>query len=278
MVSSGPMQFTDFGGQGPSLHFAHANAYPPGSYRRMLEILAGSHRIKCIHWLPLVQPDHHPHFRNWHELIPDLVKFIESELDPPVLAAGHSMGATLTMMTAVRRPDLFRALALIDPVLLPLRYILPLRIAPRRWARRVPIIRKALGRPDRWQTQQQAFEFHRRARAFARLDDESLWDYIRAGTRKSGDGRWTLSFPKDWEARIYATCPWVWPELRRCRTPMLGIRGCRSDVISDAAWARWQHLQPAASFVEFRDAGHLVPLQLPADVARAVLDFFAGFE
>ncbi len=272
------MQFTDLAGQGPHLHFAHANAYPPGSYRRMLEVLSGSHRIKCIHWLPLIQPDHHPHFRNWHELIPDLVEFIESEMDPPVLAAGHSMGATLTMMTAVRRPDLFRAIALIDPVLLPLRHTLPLRILPRRWAKRVPIIRKALGRPDRWETRQQAFDFHRRARAFSGLDDEGLWDYIRAGTRQTGDGRWVLSFPKAWEAVIYATCPWVWPELRRCRVPMLGIRGCRSDVISDPTWAGWKRLQPAASFIEFSDAGHLVPFERPVEVGRAVLEFFAGFE
>jgi pimeloyl-ACP methyl ester carboxylesterase len=182
------------------------------------------------------------------------------------------------MMTAVRRPDLFRALALIDPVLLPLRQMLPLRVLPRRWAKRVPIIRKALGRPDRWQTQQQAFDFHRRARAFARLEDGALWDYIRAGTRRTEDGQWTLSFPKDWEATIYATCPWVWPDLRRCRTPMLGIRGAHSDVISDKTWAGWKRLQPAAGFVEFRDAGHLVPFELPVEVARAVLDFFAGFE
>jgi len=272
------MEFTDFGGQGPSLHFAHANAYPPGSYRQMLAPLAANHRVRCIHWLPLVKPDHHPHFRDWHELIPDLVDFIETECDPPVLAAGHSMGATITMMTALRRPDLFRALALIDPVLLPLKYTLPLKLWPDRWAKRVPIIRKALGRPNRWASQQEAFDFHRRARAFAKVGDEALWDYIRAGTRQTEDGYWILSFPREWEAKIYGTCPWVWPELRRCKVPLLGIRGNHSDVMSDEAWARWRRLQPSAQLVEFQHAGHLVPLQLPGEVARAVADFFAEFE
>ncbi|KPK60392.1 MAG: hypothetical protein AMJ59_06685 [Gammaproteobacteria bacterium SG8_31] len=272
------MRFTDFGGDGPPLHFAHANAYPPASYRGMLEPLAQAHRVKCIHWLPLVQPDHHRHFRSWKALVPDLVDFIEGEMEPPVLAVGHSMGATLTVMTAVRRPDLFRALALIDPVFLPLKYTLPLKLSLRGWARRVPIVRKALNRPNRWDTQQAAFDFHRRARAFARVGDEALWDYIRAGTRQTQDGAWTLAFPREWEARIYATCPWAWPLLRRCRVPMLGIRGVNSDVMSGAAWARWRRIHPEARFQEFEDAGHLVPLQRPQDVAESVLAFFAGFE
>lgn len=268
------MEFTDLGGRGAELHFAHANAYPPGSYRQMLEPLLKSYRVKCLHWLPLVKPDHHPHFRNWHELIPDLIRFIESEYRPPIFAAGHSMGAVVTMMTAVRRPDLFRAIALVDPVLLPLKDTLALRLAPERWKKRVPIVAKALSRPDRWGSREDAFAFHRRARAFTRLSDEALWDYIRAGTRQTGSGDYVLTFPREWEARIYATCPWVWPELGRCRVPMLGIRGSGSDVVSGPAWDRWRRAQPDAEFVEIPEAGHLVPLQQPARVADVLASFF----
>ncbi len=272
------VDFTDFGGQGPGLHFAHANAYPPGSYRRLLELLARSHRVKCIHWLPLVKPDRHPHFRNWHELIPDLVEFIESELDPPVLAAGHSMGAVVTMMTAARRPDLFRAVALIDPVLLPLKKSLLLRLAPERWQSRVPIVSKALKRPNRWDSREHAFAFHRRTRAFARVADDALWDYIRAGTRETADGEYALAFPREWEAKIYATCPWAWPELKRCRVPMLAVRGSLSEVVPDPVWERWRRIHPEARFVDIGEAGHLVPLQQPDRVADALSAFFAQFE
>jgi len=270
------MDFTDFGGDGPTLHFAHANAYPPASYRRVLQPLTTGHRVKCIHWLPLVQPDHHPHFRRWSELVPDLITFIEQECDPPVRAAGHSMGATLTLLAAVHRPDLFRGLALIDPVILPFRYVLSLRLTPERWRSRVPIIAKALRRPDRWTTRQEAFDFHRRARVFRRLDDEALWDYINAGTREAGDGQFMLSFPREWEARIYGTCPWVWPQLKRCRTPMLAIRGAHSDTVSTQSWMRWQRLQPQARFVEIADAGHLVPMERPQAISNAIAEFFAA--
>jgi pimeloyl-ACP methyl ester carboxylesterase len=272
------MDFTDFGGRGPGLLFGHANAYPPGSYRQLLEPLSESHRVKCIHWLPLVQPDRHPHFRNWHELIPDLVEFIETEFEPPVLAAGHSMGATVTMMAAARRPELFRAVALIDPVLLPLKKTLPLRLAPDRWKARVPMVRKALSRPNRWASREEAFAFHRRARAFARLNDDALWDFIRAGTQEIADGGYALTFPREWEAKIYSTCPWVWPDLRRCRVPMMAIRGSLSEVVPDPVWARWRRIHPEAEFVDIADAGHLVPLQQPVRVAEALSAFFAPFD
>lgn len=244
----------------------------------MLEPLLESYRTKCIHWLPLVKPDHHPHFRDWHELVPDLIEFIESECEPPIFAAGHSMGAVVTMMTAVRRPELFRAIALIDPVLLPLSRTLPLRLAPERWKRGVPIVAKALNRPDYWDSREDAFAFHRRTRAFARIGDEALWDYIRAGTRETGDGGYALTFPREWEARIYATCPWAWPELKRCQVPMLGMRGSRSDVVSGTIWDRWRRIRPDAEFVEIVDAGHLVPLEEPARTADVLTSFLDTIE
>jgi pimeloyl-ACP methyl ester carboxylesterase len=272
------VEFTDFGGQGPGLHFAHANAYPPGSYRQMLDPLLESYRTRSIHWLPLVKPDHHPHFRDWHELIPDLIEFIESEFEPPIFAAGHSMGAVVTMMAAVRRPDLFRAIVLIDPVLLPLTKTLPLGLAPERWKRRLPIIAKALSRPNHWNSREAAFAFHRRARAFAGVGDDALWDYIRAGTRETGDGGYTLSFPREWEAKIYATCPWVWPELKRCRVPMLGMRGSGSEVVSGPVWDRWQRIRADAEFIEIDDAGHLLPLEKPARAAQVLSSFLETME
>ena len=251
--------------------------WPPGSYRRMLERVSTRYSVKGIHWLPLVQPRRHRDFRDWHELVPDLISFIEDRLEPPVLAAGHSMGATLTMLAANRRPDLFRAIALVDPVILSLKYALSLRLTPDRWRTRIPIVRKALGRPTDWASKQEAFDFHRKARVFRRVGDEVLADYIDHGVVETDDGRFTLAFAREWEARIYSTCPYVWPELRRCRTPMLAVRGVHSDVMSDDVWARWKKMKPDTRFVEFEDAGHLVPLERPADVGDALAEFFSGF-
>jgi pimeloyl-ACP methyl ester carboxylesterase len=145
---------------------------------------------------------------------------------------------------------------------------------PQRWRDGMPMMQKARNRPHRWDSRQAAYRFHRRARAFARVPDDVLWDYIDAGTLESGATGVELAYQGVWEAAIYGSVPYVWSAVRRCRVPMLAIRGTDSDVISAAAWRRWQRLRPAAEFVEFEGAGHLVPLERPRQVGQAVRDFF----
>jgi pimeloyl-ACP methyl ester carboxylesterase len=109
---------------------------------------------------------------------------------------------------------------------------------------------------------------------FRRVGDEVLTDYIDDGVVETDGGRYTLAFAREWEAKIYSTCPYVWPELRRCHVPMLAIRGAHSDVMADDNWARWKQVRPDAQFVEFSDAGHLVPLERPSEVGGALTEFF----
>jgi pimeloyl-ACP methyl ester carboxylesterase len=272
-INRGIMHLVEFGGSGPPLHFAHANGYPPGSYRRMLEPLTAAHRVEAMAFRPLWEPfAERSDIRGWDLLAKDLIELIERRYDRPVRAVGHSMGGVATMFAAVARPELFDCVMLLDPVFLPLRHVLAMRLTPRSRRRWLPLIRKAEDRPHHFADRQAAFDFHRRARAFARLSDEALWDYIRAGTRETGDGV-ELSYPGAWEAEVYATVPHVWRRLSRCRVPMMGLRGSESDTVSDAAWQRWQRLQPTGEFVQVEDSGHLVPLERPRETALAVARF-----
>ncbi|MCP4427111.1 MAG: hypothetical protein GY803_21705 [Chloroflexi bacterium] len=45
--------FLDFGSEGPILHFAHANAYPPGAYRQFVAALRSHFRVLAIEQRPL---------------------------------------------------------------------------------------------------------------------------------------------------------------------------------------------------------------------------------
>lgn len=269
------MKSEDFGGHGSAVHFAHANSYPPGSYRRMFMPIQATHQVKAIRFRQLWQPlGEHPKMGGWEVLANDVIELIESELEPPVHAFGHSMGATATLFAAARRPGLFKSLALIDPVFLPAKYVLPVRLTPRRWKDRLGMIRKALSRPHRWANRQAAFDFHRKARAFAGISDEVMWDYINAGTVETPDGGVTLTCPGAWEAEIYGSVPYVWFELGKCEVPALGVRGENSTTIGPDGWARWQRIHPDHEFLEVPDAGHMVPLQKPEIVGQAIARFF----
>jgi len=263
----------NFGGTGSPLVFAHANGYPPGSYRQFLEPLTAQNRVMACRLRPLWGTDAAPLRADWKLFAKDLVQTLEQQALGPVWMMGHSLGAVVSMLAALRSPALFRGLILIDPVFLPTRQSLAQRLAPRQALRKMPLVRKTLQRPSQFLDVKSAFDFHRSKRAFAGLSDSVLWDYIHAGTRPI-DGGVERAWSPAWEAAVYSSVPLVWPRIRRLTLPTLGLRGETSDILDEAAMRRWAGLQPTAQ-LHTLPGGHLLPLEHPADSANCVTEFIA---
>lgn len=261
-----------FGGKGEPVWLAHANGYPPGVYRAFVNQLLTETQVTGYKHRPLWS-DRQPEGRlNWNGLAQDLIHTLEHNGGDVPWVMGHSMGGTIAVLAAARRPDLFRGLLLIDPVFLPTRHIAAVRLMTERRRRRLPMIKKTLTRPDQFSDTQAAFDFHRGKRAFARFSDEVLWDYVNFGTQPSDAGGVSLAFSPQWEAEVYGTAPWIWPVLRRVRVPMLVLRGQDSDTFLPAALARVRRFQPEAVVREC-PGGHLLPMEEPESTAAAVLDY-----
>jgi len=265
----------DFGGQGTPVLFAHANGYPPGSYRQLLDRLGAGCRVVAVRHRPLWGAPEPPAGRlRWGTFADDLLDTLDtSGLERPWLL-GHSMGGTIGLLAASRAPERFRGLLLLDPVFLPTRFVLGARLLPRRRRERMPMIRRALARPRAFADRAEAFAFYRGKRAFRDLDDAALWDYVSASCRPAAGGGLELAFPAPWEAAIYGSAPLVWPALARVRLPMLGLRGEQSDTLTAAMFLRWGRLQPRAE-LHSCPGGHLFPLEHPAPVAQRVLAYLA---
>ncbi|MEQ9465641.1 MAG: alpha/beta hydrolase [Haliea sp.] len=263
-----------FGGSGEPLVFAHANGYPPGSYRRLLAPLGEHYAVTGYRHRPLWSPEPIPARADWHQFANDLIQTLEHGVVGPVWMMGHSLGGVVSLLAALRRPQLFRGLILLDPVFVKSRLALGLNFTPRSQLAKLPMIRRALNRPDRFPDPQAAFEFHRGKRAFSAFPDEVLWDYVRAGFRQRAEGDWELAYAGRWEAAVYSSLPLVWPRLLRLRVPTLGIGGDSSDILSAAAMRRWARLQPTAELHSV-PGGHLFPLEHPHQTAALVLDFLS---
>ncbi|MEJ2746327.1 MAG: alpha/beta hydrolase, partial [Anaerolineae bacterium] len=110
MIDSIP--FVDFGGAGMTIHFAHANAYPPGCYRQFLEALLSHYRVLAIEQRPLWPRSDPQELSSWELLADDLIRFFEQAGLEEVIGVGHSLGGVATMYAAVKRPSLFRKLIL----------------------------------------------------------------------------------------------------------------------------------------------------------------------
>jgi pimeloyl-ACP methyl ester carboxylesterase len=121
----GPFHYIDWGGNGPVAHFAHATGLCAGAYRLLAQRLKPHLKIlgRDDRGHGRTQAPADPQMlRNWDIFVDDLERFIES-LGKPVIAMGHSRGATVSLLLAVKRPDLIRALVLIDPTILPFSWM-----------------------------------------------------------------------------------------------------------------------------------------------------------
>lgn len=274
-----------FCGDGTPLVFAHANGYPAASYRRFLNRMPEHYEVYGYSHRPLWNDKSEPVApirANWSVFAQDLVDTLRQWTREPVWMMGHSLGAVVSLLAVVREPSLFRGLILIDPVFVPMRQALLMKLTPSALLRRTPLIRKTLGRPARFDNVQAAFDFHRGKRVFTRFSDEALWDYIYAGTRtvarddtkgdRGCDDAVELVWSPEWEAAVYLSVPLVWPHLRRLQLPTLGLRGEDSDILTAAALQRWQQLQPSAQLLTCA-GGHLLPLEFPERSAAHVIDF-----
>ena len=149
----GDFNYIDWGGSGPLAHFAHATGFCAGTYTPIAGKLC--HRLRVLgmddrgHGRTTAEADPR-NLKNWNVFAEDLEQFFK-HLREPVIAIGHSRGAVASLLLAVKRPDMIRALILIDPTILPFSWMWWWYLAKKTgFARRVPIAARAARRNPFW--------------------------------------------------------------------------------------------------------------------------------
>ncbi len=265
----------DLGGSGPLLHLAHANGFPPASYRPLAERLTDRYHVIALPARPLwpgSQPQSAP---DWHVMADDLIAGLDQLGQHGIIGVGHSMGGVYTMWAAVRRPELFRAIVLLDPVILPPAYLVVIHLMGKcRLQRYIPLVQTALRRRSSWPSQEACITSYRDKSFFARWPDESLRAYVEAGTRARADGQVELVYPPAWEAQIFATPPVdAWQDVPRLPERTLVVRGEQSNTFRRACHRHMARLAPHVRLQVVSGAGHLLPMERPVETARLIRSF-----
>jgi pimeloyl-ACP methyl ester carboxylesterase len=251
----------------PPVAFAHANGFTPGAYRSFLEALGVSDHAVSLELAPLRSgsvPD-----RSWHVLAEEVASQVDA-VGGPVVGLGHSLGATLLLLTAAAEPSRFRQLTLVEPVALPAWLTLFLHVAPSAVRRRGPLARAARERVDRWPDEHAAFAAYRRRRRFAKIPDEVLRDVLEDGLAPTPQGV-MLRYSTQWEATLYESPPNIWRLLRLRLPPIVLVRGEASDLFDSRTVKRWLRMRPLDGVVTVAGSGHLLPLEQPQGTAFAIL-------
>ncbi len=266
-----PYPIYEFGGSGPVLHLAAANGFPPATYHPLLEPLTRRYRVVSLLPRPL-WPDPPPpaDLASWRELATDLLEGLRAHSLTDVVAVGHSLGGVLSLLAVLAEPGRFRALALLDPVILPPRVTFAIWLARALGLQaRLPLVQGALRRRARFSSVEEAFDYWRSKPLFRGWPEETLRLYARSMTcpAASGDGL-ELAYPPEWEARIYQTVPAdLWREVPRLRglLPVLVVRGADTDTFTGASARRFCRLVPEAAYAVVEGHGHLFPHTAPGE-------------
>jgi pimeloyl-ACP methyl ester carboxylesterase len=219
---------------------------------------------------------------SWMQLAGDLIDFLEQAGARGWVGVGHSLGAVITVAAALRRPELFSAVVVIDPV-----FVYPLKLLVYKVARRLglaryisPLVSAAARRRGVFASADEMFARYRAAPVFSRIDDRGLRAYVDALARPRPDDQAPgveLAFRPEWEARIYAIGPMdLWGQIGRLRVPLLAVRGAESTTFEPAAVRALRRHLPSAVIREVPGAGHLVPLEQPVEVGRLIVQFLTS--
>jgi len=274
-VAGARLSYLDSGGSRPALHFFHANGFPVSVYLPFMSRLCGEFRVLGLSLRG--QDGLAEGIGSWHRLGLDLIHFLEGVGAGPAVGVGHSIGAVATLLAAARRPELFSRIVLLDPVLLPPRIVLLLRLLRAVGKKSAfPLARRARRRRDGWADRREALAYFREKSLFRHWEDAYLRSYVTYGLRPDAQGRMVLLCPPEAEARGFENYPadiWSWPG--RLRTPALIVRGERSDALPAASQERFCRLCRTARGSVLEGVGHFLPMEAPDETLRLIRDFCA---
>ena len=265
----------DWGGTGPVLHFAHANGFPPGTYRKLIKGLAERHHVVSMNARPL-WPDMKPlALRGWSVFAEDLRAELNSRGLRGIVGVGHSLGAVTSLLAAASDPGLFSAVVAVDPLVFTGAHSLFWgTVKAVGLGGRISLVRGARRRRELWSDRGEARNTYSGKKVFASWDPEVLDDYLDAGMIDLSQGGVRLRYPREWEARIFAAAPHdLWAQLTKVSVPTLFVQGEHSDTFLDAARTRVEREMPGSRTVVIADTSHFLPMERPSELAGVVEEF-----
>lgn len=255
----------------PTIVFSHANGFPAGTYRVLLE----RWREAGFEVHAIEKYGHDPKYpvtSNWPKLRDQLIDFIDHEVGHAAFLVGHSLGGVLSLLAACKRPDLAQGLVLLDsPVIVGWRAHSIGVVKATRLIHRISPGKVSQTRRHEWPSADAAHQHFAAKSKFARWDPRVLADYIAAGI-DTGDSTAQLAFRREVETRIYNTLPHHVPAVLRRRPlkcPFAFVAGTRSRELRQGG-AEAARAMARERFV-WMEGSHLYPMEKPDQTAETVL-------
>ena len=274
----GEISYLEWGSSGPSLLFSHATGFNAETYRALLEPLSARFHVYATDQrghgftsLPPLSP------QDWIIYRDDTLRFLDGLDGRPMILAGHSMGAIVSVMAALLRPDLVRGLVLVEPVFVPGDALTRLLMS---WNARLgnsgpSLAERAVKRRAEFDSLEAAQSAYQGRGAFRSWPNEMLRDYLKGGLLPMEDGRVRLACSPAWEAETFRSTPIGAAKLSRgLRCPAAIVYGGMSTTCSDAQARLFARGRKGTRRVRVAKATHFLPMEYP-HIVRAEIERMA---
>lgn len=273
-----PQTLYEFGGKpdAPVMHVAIANGFPPKTYTPMVEPFTKHYRVLSLPPRALWNGQHHPsETGSWRDIADDLLAGMEAHRLNNVIAIGHSFGGVASALAAIKQPKRFRALIMLDPTIMPARYVNGVRLMRLLGVEnRIPLVLGALRRRLRFASVDEAYTYFRGKRLFTVWSDSAVRLYTEAMLHPAADGNGVeLTWSPQWEAQYYRKVhTGVWGDLPKLRglLPILTIRGGTTETFVKEAADRFRRILPDVDYAEIEGHGHLFPQSAPDETRKII--------
>jgi lipase len=271
-VGGAELPYLYYEGAAPQIIFAHATGFLPWLWHPIVEDLTPRNQA----WVPYIcnYRDCDPENGGlaWDVIAEDLFSLCQSKNIRNHLAVGHSMGATvLTIATAVfgMQP---RAMVLIEPIFLPEEfYSMELSVKDH------PLAAQSIKRKNGWKDENAALEYLKSKSLFIDWDEQILQLYVKYGMEKQQEGELKLACSPRNEAAMFmggrSTNPW--PLIQKLTCPVLIVEGEKSTNKEFIDLHRVVSMLSNGKYISVPEAGHLIPMQKPKEVAQIIKEFIA---
>lgn len=259
-------------GSGAPLVIAHANGFTPECYLPLRKGLPSEAALFALDDRAL-WAGRAPRRESWRSGARDMIAALEAAQISPVTLLGHSMGASVALLAAASRPDLFGRLILMEPALIAPWKMGFLALQPRPLRAQMEPARSTAQKPGLWSDFSAALDWHRQDKTFRRVSDNDLTALVHALTQQTPNGV-TLRFSRAWEAHYYTAAANVLPAIKRLTVPVTFILGRPSFFFDPRLQTRvFAHL-PQAQVIRLAQHGHLLPLEAPEETAETLAQLF----
>ncbi|TGL64709.1 alpha/beta fold hydrolase [Leptospira sarikeiensis] len=244
---------------------AHANGFSAGCYSYLVRKLSDKYRVLALDFCGHGESQASLDWKNWYFFRDQILALIDTERLQNIVGVGHSLGGASTLLASYSRPQAFKKIFAMDPVILNLPYLfLSITFGN-------PLAKGAIKRRKEFKDLNIVRKAYRKTPTFSNWAEETFEDYLRSCFKKEGE-QWVLCCPPELEAKIFNSVSFKsLIQYGRIKTETHITIPKKYEVCSPSAAKRIIRGNSNSTLELWDDVSHFFPFEVPEKTLERIV-------